>query len=68
MGAIRLGGIGRAVDDRFYLRIDMFLPKVPLHAKMYRQNHGNHGGGAQHQHRKENFDYHRLTGYQKGQR
>jgi hypothetical protein len=40
------------------------LAKVPLYAEVNRQNHGDNGYGAQHQNRKENFNYHRKSGYQ----
>jgi hypothetical protein len=37
---------------------------MPLYAEVNRQNHGDDGCGAKHQNRKENFDYHRDSGYQ----
>jgi hypothetical protein len=37
---------------------------MPLDAEVNRQNDGDNGCGAQHQNRKENFDYHRESGYQ----
>ncbi len=40
------------------------LLKMPLHSKVNRQNHGDDGYSAKHQNRKENFDYHRESGYQ----
>ncbi len=37
---------------------------MPLNAEVNRQNHGDDGYSAKHQNRKENFDYHRESGYQ----
>jgi hypothetical protein len=36
--------------------------EMPLHAEVNRQNYGYDGYGAEHQNRKENFDYHRDSG------
>ncbi len=35
---------------------------MPLHAEVNRQNYGYDGYSAEHQNRKENFDYHRDSG------
>jgi hypothetical protein len=63
------GGAGRGL--RFFQVIQSdgradrgLLAKVPLYAEVNRQNHGDNGCGAQHQNRKENFNYHRKSGYQ----
>ncbi len=37
---------------------------MPLYAEVNRQNHGDNGYSAEHQNRKENFDYHRASAYQ----
>jgi hypothetical protein len=37
---------------------------MPLHPKVNRQNHGDDGGGAKHQNRKQNLHHHRDSGYQ----
>ena len=39
---------------------------MPLHPKVNRQNHGDDGGGAEHQNRKQNLHHHRDSGYQNG--
>ncbi len=42
------------------------VAKMPLHPKVNRQNHGDDGGGAEHQNRKQNLHHHRDSGYQNG--
>jgi len=42
-----------------------WLPaKMPFHPEVNRQDHGDDGGGAEHQNRKQNLHHHRDSGYQ----
>jgi hypothetical protein len=44
------------------------LAKMPLHPEVNRQNHGDDGGGAKHQNRKQNLHHHRDSAYQNNAR
>lgn len=59
-----LGAVGSLLDSRLYLSVDLLAAQVMLYSEEDRNPHSDDSCGAQDQDDEQNFDHHRLSGYQ----